>query len=317
MDEIEQTPEVIFLGVADRAAHVQDSPELPGKWNIIGLKPYLLQYFFPANLEGIICGFGMRGIKDIRTLRIFLRARNSEEIVTMSFQTSDEPNRHIARSDGFTRISQSPLGWAVSFIPLKGTPLVLTQPEHITISYSFGDSSEKIAGDLQALQVDPAPLSPERIAAIKSDPQAIKAARAELACRTCKSRLSIYTAVEKSNVKGIEDHIWYQDLPDRFECECGRMKINLVSMRKNFYVLLGNTMSRDGEKIRFTPMYEQSAINSIAREFVSLIDTKQKEETIQKFLENNTIAFHQFTPEKIFFKPAILSAYKADFAILT
>jgi hypothetical protein len=51
--------------------------------------------------------------------------------------------------------------------------------------------------------------------------------------------------------------------------------------------------------------------------FGRLLNSDPKEETIQKFIENNLIVLHQFSAERIIFKPAILTKYRADFGILT
>ena len=42
-----------------------------------------------------------------------------------------------------------------------------------------------------------------------------------------------------------------------------------------------------------------------------------KNQIIQRFIQENPVLLHQFPAEEIFFKPPILTLYKADFGILT
>jgi vesicle coat complex subunit len=55
----------------------------------------------------------------------------------------------------------------------------------------------------------------------------------------------------------------------------------------------------------------------IRRLFVQLLDRNPPEEEIQKFIQDNPVLLHQFPAERLFFKPAILTFFKADFAVLT
>src|SRR5690606_37536672 len=52
-------------------------------------------------------------------------------------------------------------------------------------------------------------------------------------------------------------------------------------------------------------------------EFGKLIDKNPAEEVLQKFIEKNPVILHQFPADQLFFKPSILTKFKADFAIVT
>ncbi len=64
-------------------------------------------------------------------------------------------------------------------------------------------------------------------------------------------------------------------------------------------------------------MYEKSTLENLRLEYVHLLNANQKEDIIQKFIEDNPILLRQFPAEQILFKPPILTRYVADFAILT
>ena len=48
-----------------------------------------------------------------------------------------------------------------------------------------------------------------------------------------------------------------------------------------------------------------------------LLDSHQREEVFQKFIEDNPILLRQFPAEQILLKPPILTFYNADFAVLS
>jgi hypothetical protein len=111
--------------------------------------------------------------------------------------------------------------------------------------------------------------------------------------------------------------LWYADLPDQFDCSCGATHFDLRSIKRNLHGLLGHTIFAPTSEVRIFPLYEQGAIQNAHTQFLRLLDQSPAEETLQKFIEANPIVLHQFPADKIFFKPAVLTFFKADFAVLT
>src|SRR5258708_22795188 len=70
-------------------------------------------------------------------------------------------------------------------------------------------------------------------------------------------------------------------------------------------------------EVRWTPLYEKSAIENLRIEFLHLVNADPPEESLQKFIEDHPVLLHQFPAEKLFFKPPILTRFKADFAVVT
>lgn len=91
----------------------------------------------------------------------------------------------------------------------------------------------------------------------------------------------------------------------------------MTSIRRNFFALIGQLVPSQGKDIKYIPLYEASALEGLRTEFLSVMSTDPAEEAIQKFIENNPILLHQFPAERIFYKPPILTHFKADFAIVT
>jgi hypothetical protein len=131
-----------------------------------------------------------------------------------------------------------PLGWVLSFFPIEGEPVVIETPGRYFVVLHKSDNSEEIVGEFQIVQVEPVPLTPERVAAIKTDPNAAKAVRGEVSCKHCSSKLQLYAGLERQPELERQGYIWYQDIPDRFTCECGQTSIDASTMKRNFFAPL-------------------------------------------------------------------------------
>ena len=208
-------------------------------------------------------------------------------------------------------------GWSFFVNQFRTTPpwSIMNVGRYLVKASRIG-ASDTIIGEFYCLLIDPAPLTPERIAAIKSDPRATKAVRITVSCNACYDSFSAYAGFDRDVNLERERYVWYQDIPDRFTCGCGRLDIDLRSMKKNLYAPLGQLRLTETDLVG-TPLYERGALENIRVEFSKLIESNSKEEPIQKFLEDNPIILRQFPAERILFKPPILTRYVADFAVLT
>jgi hypothetical protein len=63
-------------------------------------------------------------------------------------------------------------------------------------------------------------------------------------------------------------------------------------------------------------MYERTVVLDTRLSFLHVLEHATSEETIQRFVETHPIVLHQFPARRIFWKPPLLSKYKADIAIL-
>jgi hypothetical protein len=81
--------------------------------------------------------------------------------------------------------------------------------------------------------------------------------------------------------------------------------------------LLGQQQQALSGEVSWAPLYEKSAIENLRIEFLNLVNADPPEEILQEFIEKNPILLHQFPAERLFFKPPILTRYKADFAVVT
>jgi hypothetical protein len=123
--------------------------------------------------------------------------------------------------------------------------------------------------------------------------------------------------LEKSENLEKEGFVWYTDLPDQFRCHCEATLIDLASIRRNLHGPLGTFASPSAEPLDYIPLYEAASLDNLRMEFMHLLDSRQPEEVLQKFIEDNPILLRQFPAEQILFKPPILTFYNADFAVLS
>jgi hypothetical protein len=201
--------------------------------------------------------------------------------------------------------------WTMLLVPLNG--VVLNEPQTIE-AFLVNEKNEISLGVLAFGLAGAPPLTPDRIAAIKSDPHAIKALHFQLGCKHCDTKLKVLAGLEKPKKIDKKD-VWYQDVPEFFECGCGKTRIPLNILRTNMHALLGNKEIIP-KNLSFIALYEQRAISQTSKELQDLINSNPKEELVQKFLSNNPIVFNFLSPSRLFEKPPILSKHQADFAIL-
>lgn len=125
----------------------------------------------------------------------------------------------------------------------------------------------------------------------------------------------MHAALDRDEVPALEGSVWYQDLPDSFVCRCGKTTVDLSYIRANLHGLLGLPLVQNGQ-ISLVPRYHRAALDHVIADLVSLLDSDPEEEAVQQFLTSNPVTLAVFAPTRIFYKPQILTRYRADFAIL-
>jgi Domain of unknown function (DUF4263) len=311
------TPSIAFLGFCERAAYVRDGNTNLFKWNILGLKHIILSHLFPLNLDGWNIGIAFLFTGSGKPIVISITDSTGAEVGKIEFLAEASMpgvEETALRSDGI-HLLMAQHGWTTVFLPIRNGGIVINQPGVYFLKL-LTDEGPHIMGQVHFAVIDPQPLTPERIAAIRSDPAAIKSVRIDLGCRKCPAKLRIYAGLERLPKSEEEGYMWYETIPDVFNCDCGSTTIDLRILRRNLFAPVGQSMGETAQ-LSFIPMYEYSAVESIRHTFANLLVTKAREEVLQKFIEENPIILHQFPAEKIFFKPPILTFFNADFAIVT
>ena len=314
-----RNPGIIFLGTCERASYVEDGNTNIFKWNILGLKHVILSHIYPLPLNGLILGLAVDKNIIRNDTKIDINHQDGQKVGFVNIrieQTKNSLTEDISLKKKGQMLSLPKKGWSTVFFSIKKNDLIISKPGSYYLTVETDEQKETI-GEIQFAVIDPPPLTPERVAAIKSDPTSAKFIRLELSCKKCSDVFKTYAALEPPNQK-LEDegHYLYTSIPDQFTCGCGSTNINLQIIRKNLHGLLGSRV-REGLGVAFSPLYEKSILTDIKNKFVKLINSKPKEEILQKFIEENLILLHQFPAEEILFKPPILTFFNADFVIIT
>jgi len=307
---------VVFLGLCERANYVRQGNTNLFQWNILALRTVVLSYIFPLKFGGKAFGFAFSPSIAARETRFRLSDESGNEVGTINlFAKAVSPNSDDALlSEDGALLLVPKHGWTIAFFPAP-SEWVIPRPGVYYLEEIASGVLIRV-GALQFASIDAPPLTADRIAAIKSEPNASKAVRIELSCKNCPSKFRAYAALERSEKSENEGWLWYQDAPDSFDCECGKTTMDLQFIRRNLHGLLGRRR-RDYEDLSFMPLYEKTSLESTRTDFARLISGTPREELLQQFLYENPILLHQFPADRIISKPPILTSYVADFGIVT
>ena len=309
-----EVPPLAYLGICDHGKHIQ--PNHPHLWhhNILGLRNTVISPIYPLFLANFQLVMAIYDSFNSPGAHISIRTEKGEEICYIDFErgasSMDENKKTQSSVETF-----APTGfptWTTVLVPFKN--ITVNELGQYTI-YLVRDEEEIPIGSLFFGLAEVPPLTDDRVAAIRSNPMAAQRVRMILECNKCGDKITAYCALEKISGAENRGYIWYHDLPELFECRCGKTVVNLEILRKNMHVLIGQTPTPHGN-ISVTRMYEKSALEDIRGRFLNLLDTDPTEEQVQQFIKEHPILLHQFSPQRILYKPPILSRYETDIVIL-
>jgi hypothetical protein len=322
-------PDVVVLGVCDRAIFVAKPGQVP-HWNFLGVREAIATPLLPFSLSPLRILFAIRNWgAEHGAIRISITDDSGEEVGSLEIGPGPQDKAQQVESGALTEeeFTNSEPGWfPIPVIDETWTTVAPKLPNAFLVQragklhFSLEDPSEGTstpAGTIHVIQSQPLPLTAERVAAIRSDPAAARTVRAHLACNKCGDEIQVVASIEKREEDLTGGAVWYEDLPDKFECSCGSAVFPLHSYRTNLHTLLGSALGSKGDPVDFVPLYEQEALQKIRAGFLALLDTDPGEEPVQKYLENNSVLLAHFSPQKLLFKKPILSFFVTDFVILT
>lgn len=311
---------VIFLGVAERAAVLGQLGTYVPKVNIIGLKKTIVSFLYPIPLSNWSFCFAAVNINSNGPFELIMLSDEDQNFVNSMHIAVEE----VSDPNSASELCKSPPmitsgEWELFAIKIPPESAIIPSPGHYKFFLKYQDGSKTEIGTLKCVLAEPAPLTAERVEAIKANPAATKAVRLTLGCQKCPSKLRVYAALDRMPKLEQESFEWYQNIGDSFICKCGATKMDTSSIKKNFYTLLGELRppGRDGEEVSCIPMYEAGLVSNIHIRFTELIARNPREEDIQQFIQNNPVLLHQFAPEKLYHKPPILTFFNADFGIVS
>lgn len=298
----EEVPHLAYLGICDRGKHIQSSHPYLWHHNILGLRDTVISPIYPLSLANFQLVMAIYDFFNFTGAHINIRTEKGEEIFYIDFERGGSS---MDETTGFPT-------WTIVLLPFKN--ITVNELGQYTI-YWVRDEEEIPIGSLFFGLAEVPPLTDDIVAAIRSNPMAAQRVRIILGCDKCGDKITAYCALERISGAENRGYIWYRDLPELFECRCGKTVVNLEILRKNMHVFLGQTLTPHGN-ISVTRMYEKSALEDIGGRFLNLLGTDPTEEQVQQFIEEYPILLHQFSPQRILYKPPILSRYVTDIVIL-
>lgn len=312
-------PRVALLGFCDRTAEITAGPPVSWHRNIIGLSRARVSHVYPFILRGQNLALAIYDLEIGHEFKLAFRPISGRKGFGLSFSFS-------AASEGiFTegKLSSKPLdpgtvvrGWSFVVVAIEADVAAL-EPDEYDV-YHLAIDGEDYLGSLHLVHV-PVPLfTPEDIAAIRSDPLALKHVGLTLSCKLCGDALRTYTSIERSEKREAEGWIWYEQVPERFRCKCGEQDINLTYIRTGLHGLLRRSLTpATAGTVDTVKLYERTVLEEQCRKFLKLLNARVKEEDVQKFLQSHPIFFSTFLPTKLMVKKPVLSRYVTDFVVLS
>lgn len=322
MSEEQKThvPRLAVLGLCDAVHRERNVDSRLSQINILHLRSDVVSFIYPLPLRGFHIVVALYDPTRLDGGELVCISSEGQELFKISMAFEPIPKAETPPPPGkLTELRTDPIvPWIISSISWPEVYPLQLQPGSLTFRWRESNSAEShLVGGLNFFHAEAEALTPERIAAIKSDPLAPKKILMRLFCLRCDDTLRIYAGLERSSQEESEGHIWYKDLPESYRCRCGVNHFSLLYLRDNLHALLGHRFRTVGEEITFTQVYEQSGLQIVHDQFRQLLETSPAEEAVQKFFEANTVLLHQFAPEKIFPKAPILTKFKTDFVVLS
>jgi hypothetical protein len=313
-----ESPLVAFLGVCQGSLlqTVEGSPDF-WKEDLFGLTTIVPCAFFPWTLRGLRFVFATSDFTLLHNSRF--RVTWPDGVTFRDFGVelyrTDDPDAPFGDPPPVSGLEFSPdwklLIWNapdVNFVAGRGRYKVTFHQRE----------QERTIGWLTLEHVPPPPLTPDRIEAIRTNPAALRHCKLLIECTECCAGITPYTALERCDDYEKKGYVWYKDLPDTFDCYCGKVRIDLTLLREHFHSILGSIPDVDGTASFTSPYhYQRSKLESLCTGFAQLLDRNPSEEEVQKFIEENQVLLSSFGARRIFRKAPILTRYKTDFALLT
>ena len=184
-------PPVAFLGYVERFIQVPDGFPQLRKYNILGLKHIIVPLMRPLMLLEGGFAFALYAPQPGQNVEIRWRDPVGREIGTGTISTSYleiESGSVPTASDfakpapGHSSLVPAPQSaWTFAVLPADTLRLLLTIPGNYGVFLVHGDSETQI-GSLNIGTMVAAPMTPDRLAAIKSNPLGCKVVRSQLEC---------------------------------------------------------------------------------------------------------------------------------------
>jgi len=219
------TPPVAFVGICERAKQIDRGHPIAAQHNLIGLGKAIIAHMFPLSLQHFYYVLAIFDLKKLIPLSVRLLSNKGEEVLKLNLARApvDKPNNGATSSKPILLTLHNKPSWVTIVVDtLEGAPPVIKEPG----VYSFVMTKDGVDTHLDDILIDYVPCPPltnERIAAIRSNPNSSKKILFTIECNICNESLKTYAGLERDAKLESEGRIWYSELPDDFKCKCPRV----------------------------------------------------------------------------------------------
>ncbi len=296
-----------LLGVADRVVPDAVAPFQPMR--VDGLRQIVVAPLFPLDLRQFVFLFAVQ--PSVRSGRLTFHNDQNRDEWHMDF-TLDRDTSDFE----WSRLPCLIFAARAGEVESGAIPMAL-EPCSMAIRFDDGTGAVDL-GSIQFFFVPPSELTEAQRAAIGASPTLNRWVRMRVGCVKCGDGLRAITGLQRPTQAKAEGWIWYEDLPDRFECSCGSLGLPLRYLREGMHVLIAHTnaLLPDGS-ISTVKAVTLDDVEATLAEFLQLLDDEPPEQDVQVFIQRNLLLLSPFGATRLFRKPPILTKCKADFGIIT
>ncbi len=315
---------VAFLGVCDKAAYTGQLTPGCARLNLLGLSRALISPVYPCPIAAHHMVFALEDAQSLMNLRIHLVDDSGKVMARLSAKGkivgTGAPETADQVCDALDSVpvlvSESGPSWFVLPVSLKGLNVTIPRPGNYTV-VQVQDGDRKPIGSLVCGLLEAPPLTPERVAAIRSDPKAATVVNGETRCNNCGDKLRFYAALDVVPKLVARGYVRNTDLPDKWRCSCGKQDWDMQYYKTGLPALLGRHSAGGDVEMDPSSRYTRQRLAEIAAQLRRLLDADPTEEQVHSYISANPILWHQFSATRIYSKTSIMTPYKVDFAILS
>lgn len=205
-----------------------------------------------------------------------------------------------------------------ALVALPLPPILLSRPGEVRVQWEQAGNSADL-GRLTFGFYSEAELSEEERRAISAQPGSPRIYKWQFECSHCHDKIVYFASLwPRDRPQEItQDIVYIDDMPDMWTCKCSRTCLDTSWSKKAVPFLFRNHAVARREAINVSTLFHAPAPLVVARALGERLDRAEREEDLQRFLQENHLAWHFLSPLKIIHKPRILTTAVADFGIVT
>ena len=203
-------------------------------------------------------------------------------------------------------------------VALPLPPILLPRPGEVLVGWEQAGNTADLGRLTFGFYSEPE-LSVEERRAISAQPGSPRVYKWKFECSHCHDRVGYFASLwpHERPQEITQDIVPIDDMPEIWTCKCLRTSLETSWSKKAVPFLFRNHAVARRDAINVSALFHAPAPLVVARALGDKLDNAECEEDLQRFLQENHLAWHFLSPLKIIHKPRILTTAVADFGIVT